>query len=546
MATEVRDDRAGGVAVEDIDLAFVPVPAERIAGVELDDRSVLIDGATGLVHVLDPIGSVVWRCLDGVVALEVLADELAEAFGASPEVVRQDLLALTRTLARLGLLEGVARPVFTLHPDGIEVGEELEPFRLPDLDGGTLDLADLRDGSVLLVNWSPHCGYCARIAGDLATLREPLELLGTRLVLVTAGDAEANRELLDEHGLVTPTLLRAGAAADFVDPFPEMGTPVAYLLDAEGRVAEPLAFGASAVPALARRAAGLAEAPAAPRADVRYLPGAIEEVCGPGASGKKPRVWTENATYRIGDHHVGIRADSPAAAELIDRALSAYRGEPDPAVPPNYSVVLGDPVSGPSKDLRLLLWQNTTVVRSRSTDRVLHSLGAHLSSLFSTPEGLLRTTNVAVVREGEAVLLPPSIMGDLEKLQPRLARGGWRPVDEPYAVIDPATDELVVPEPTVHLAGDVLDELGEPSLGRSELSRALPGRYRLRAWAMWRIGADPAWAELVSTALMTVSAEPGRLAELIGDVEALLRRVPPMLLEFDAPERVAERLQEVV
>jgi hypothetical protein len=256
-------------------------------------------------------------------------------------------------------------------------------------------------------------------------------------------------------------------------------------------------------------------------------------------------VWTDNATFRIGDHHVGIRADSPNAADVIDRALSAYRGEPDPAVPPNYSVVLGDPVSGPSRDLRLLRWQNTTVVRSRSTSRVLHSLAAHLSSIFATPEGLLRTTNVAVVRGGDAVLMPPSIVGDLEKLQPRLAREGWRPVDEPYAVIDPATDELVVPEPVIRLDGDVIGELEEPTLGRSELPRAEPGRYRLRAWAMWRIGEDPAWAELVSTALMTVSAEPERLAEMIVDVEALLHRVPPMLLELDASDRVAERLRGV-
>jgi hypothetical protein len=545
VATEVRDDPTHGVRVEDVDLSFVPVPKALVAVVELDGRTVLIDGATGLVHVLDPIGSVVWRCLDGVVGLGVLADELAAGFGADPEVVRGDLLDLTRSLARLGLLEGIARPVFTPHPDGVEVGEQLEPFRLPTLDGGTLDLAELGEGSVLLVNWSPHCGYCARIAGDLAELREPLERRGTRLVLVTAGEAAANRELLDEHALDAPVLLRSGAGDGFADPFPGMGTPVAYLLDPAGRVVEPLAFGASAVPALARRAAGLAEPAAARRTDVRYLPGAIEEVCGPGASGKKPRVWTENATFRIGEYHVGIRADAPASAELIGRALSAHRAEADPAVPPNYSVVLGEPVAGPSKELRLLRWQNTTVVRSRSTDRVLRALAAHLSSILSSPEGLLRTTNVAVARDDEAVLLPPSIMGDLDKLQPRLAREGWRPVDEPYAVVDPATDELVVPEPGVHLDGALLAELGESPLGRSELPRVLPGRYRLRAWAMWRIGEDPAWAELVSTALMTVSAEPERLAELIVDVEALLRRVPPMLLDPAASDRVAERLREL-
>jgi hypothetical protein len=171
--------------------------------------------------------------------------------------------------------------------------------------------------------------------------------------------------------------MREDAPDDFLDPFPGMGTPVSYLLDAEGKVAAPLAYGAGEVPALAKRTAGLPDGPVA-RTDVKYLPGAVEGMCGPGASSKKPRVWTANENLRIGEYHVGVRSDSEAAAEIVRRAFEAELGEDDPDVPANYSVVLGEPVSGVSKDLRLLMFANTTVVRSRSPRRVLQALAAHL------------------------------------------------------------------------------------------------------------------------------------------------------------------------
>jgi peroxiredoxin len=72
-------------------------------------------------------------------------------------------------------------------------------------------------------------------------------------VLIAFGDAEANRRVARAHRLECPVLLSDGAP---VEAFGAIGTPAAYLVDEEGRVASPRALGFEEVPALARQAAG--------------------------------------------------------------------------------------------------------------------------------------------------------------------------------------------------------------------------------------------------------------------------------------------------
>ena len=138
-------------------------------------------------------------------------------------------------------------------PRGLAPGTSFPPFRLPDLAGRTAALEDFRGRRILLVNWSPQCGYCDVIASELAQLRPALKTRNTELVLVSYGDAGVNRRLAEEHGLDAPILLQDEKRP--IDGFQTLGTPVAYLLDEEGKVARPLAVGAQAVPELAAEAA---------------------------------------------------------------------------------------------------------------------------------------------------------------------------------------------------------------------------------------------------------------------------------------------------
>jgi thiol-disulfide isomerase/thioredoxin len=551
----------------DIDLDFVARPRDTIFATEFDGETLLVDRETGFLSLLDPIGSIVWNCLDGQGTLADLAEELSEAFGAPAEVVSQDVLEMVRSVGRAGLLTGVARPqpAIPLQPTGVEVGEELVPFTAPDLEGATIDLAAMRSQSVLLVNWSPSCGYCAKIAPDLAEVQPTLAEKGVSLVFLTSGEADPNRELLETNGLSATMLLREGAEDDFADPFPAMGTPVAYLLDTEGRVAEPLAYGAEEVPALARRAAGLEaqsgpSAPAddhdhdhdhvqeaAPAEGPKYLPSS-GGVCNPGAgSSKKPRVWAKTSTYEVGEFHIGVRADSLATDDLLGRIFATHRLPDDVEAPDNYSVVIGEEGKRSARSLSLLLWGSTTVVRSRSPRRVLLALAAYLSSALDPMDELLRTANVGAIVGNSAILLPSVVMQWLEDVQPRLSRLGVRLVDQPYSTIDPDRLELVVPAPRVKVDEAALADVSEPAPSRSEQPRVEPGRYPLRAWTVWEteeMDVPLSRAKAVAASLPSIMANPGDLEALLPQLGSLVERISPIPLAFDTAEELAASLKE--
>ena len=150
-------------------------------------------------------------------------------------------------------------------PEGLPVGAELGSFSLPTASGGSLGSDDLKGGRSLLVHWSPDCAFCEMIAADLAGAEGRLREAAVRLVLVSNGDAGGNLALAQQHGLKAPILLQD--ASNRAGAFEGLGTPVAYLLDEQGRVAAPLAEGAEEVPRL------VAELASARDRSNRKLPG---------------------------------------------------------------------------------------------------------------------------------------------------------------------------------------------------------------------------------------------------------------------------------
>ena len=178
-----------------------------------------------------------------VVGISVLS--LAALF----QVIRQQ----GRLLLRIDALETQLMGEATAPAGfGLEVGAQPNPFELPDLDGHPVRLADFRGKRLLLVNWSPTCGFCDLIVRELAELQSSLRKRKIELVLASYGDAGSNRELVAEHGLECSILIQDGRA---IDAFAGVGTPAAYLIDEDGRVARPLAVGAEEVPELARQIA---------------------------------------------------------------------------------------------------------------------------------------------------------------------------------------------------------------------------------------------------------------------------------------------------
>lgn len=122
---------------------------------------------------------------------------------------------------------------------GLPVGSELPSVRLESLDGGELDLAEIVSGPTALIFWNPGCGYCRSMHADLRTWEDARPDGAPTLIVISAGSTEdvcaegfASTVLLDPEWAVSTAL-----GAD--------GTPMAVLVDGAGRIASPLASGAS-------------------------------------------------------------------------------------------------------------------------------------------------------------------------------------------------------------------------------------------------------------------------------------------------------------
>jgi peroxiredoxin len=126
-----------------------------------------------------------------------------------------------------------------------KVGEEAPEVKLPDLEGNTVQLADFRGEKTLVLFWNPGCGFCQQMLPDLKEWEAGATEDAPRLVVVSAGSEEANREM----GISSPVLLDQNFATGRA--FGASGTPSAVLVDAQGKVASDIAVGAPAVMELA-------------------------------------------------------------------------------------------------------------------------------------------------------------------------------------------------------------------------------------------------------------------------------------------------------
>ena len=131
-------------------------------------------------------------------------------------------------------------------PAAPRIGEPAPPLTLPDLTGTTVDLAALRGHPTLVLFWNPGCGFCQRMLEDLKAWKAMPPKGAPKLLVVSTGGAEVNQSL----GLRSPVLLDEGFT---VGPrFGIHGTPMAVLVDAEGKIASEVAAGAPDVLAIAR------------------------------------------------------------------------------------------------------------------------------------------------------------------------------------------------------------------------------------------------------------------------------------------------------
>lgn len=148
-----------------------------------------------------------------------------------------------------GLVDRVlAAPGEDEQGSGLAFGAPVPDLSLSGLEGEGVGLVDPARTSLVLF-WNPDCGFCRSMLDDVLAWEHDAPASAPRLLVMSSGDPDATRA----DGFSSPVVLdpdmHVGSA------FGATGTPMAVLVDSDGRVASPLAAGAAAVLALTGPAA---------------------------------------------------------------------------------------------------------------------------------------------------------------------------------------------------------------------------------------------------------------------------------------------------
>ena len=152
------------------------------------------------------------------------------------------LLRLESIEKQIGLRAGPRAGAKRQEAGGLPLGTAAPDFELPDLAGAYHKLSEFRGRDLLLSFFNPNCGFCTKMAADLAAL--PADGGDGRAipVVITTGDAEQNRKLVEQYGIRCLVLLQK--EMEVAAKFRAQGTPMGYRIDGAGRIASELAVGA--------------------------------------------------------------------------------------------------------------------------------------------------------------------------------------------------------------------------------------------------------------------------------------------------------------
>ncbi len=130
-------------------------------------------------------------------------------------------------------------------PAGAKVGETAPEIKLKDLEDKTINLKGFRGNKTLVLFWNPGCGFCEQMLDDLKEWEANSPEEAPKLLVVSAGTKEANKEMELQSPVVLDQNFAVGRS------FGANGTPSAVLVDERGKVASEVAVGAQAVLELA-------------------------------------------------------------------------------------------------------------------------------------------------------------------------------------------------------------------------------------------------------------------------------------------------------
>ena len=125
---------------------------------------------------------------------------------------------------------------------GLALGTEAPDVVLSDVTGRERRIGEFFGEPFVLAFFSTDCDYCKELAPKLAELPAG----APRLVLISSGDLAELRVLAAAHGWTFDVLVEADDWRSF-QAYAQVGTPSAYLVAGDGRIARPLAVGAEPI-----------------------------------------------------------------------------------------------------------------------------------------------------------------------------------------------------------------------------------------------------------------------------------------------------------
>jgi peroxiredoxin len=129
-----------------------------------------------------------------------------------------------------------------INRDGLRVGTMAPAFSLPTVDGRAVALADYAGRRVLLVFSDPACGPCMEL---LPRLDAAARVSDVPVLVISRGTVDANRHKLVQARSSLTVALQANWEISKL--YAKFATPIAYLLDEQGRIASEVATGGPAI-----------------------------------------------------------------------------------------------------------------------------------------------------------------------------------------------------------------------------------------------------------------------------------------------------------
>lgn len=129
-----------------------------------------------------------------------------------------------------------------INRDGLKPGVVAPAFSLPTVDGRTVALDDYAGRRLLIVFSDPECGPCMEL---LPRLDAAARISDVPVLVISRGGVDANRRKLVE----ARSNLTVGLQAhwEISRLYAKFSTPIAYLVDEQGRIASEVAAGATAI-----------------------------------------------------------------------------------------------------------------------------------------------------------------------------------------------------------------------------------------------------------------------------------------------------------